>query len=1210
MKKDTSKDPRPLLQYDVNRLLEAAGWHIQRRKRPSRAYMESVYITPKGRLIREFPKAWRLCGELLFANWCSLLQRGDAKEWTDINQFWSDLSGALVSFEKEMNQPEPATELAYWWWLLDPFVIVVFIERKILALRKGEIVKATQSLDIFTNHKALTLTNANSIKNQLEKEDVSIPLCERTLARGSGSAISVGNDNACRQQSRNESTSNYCRETNNEGERSSCLANAGIRVGNGCSNISGNVIASLDLTSLPACVSDSTYIQSTRLDVPIASRICNNVLGGSQVVSPNADSANFPSGNNQSSVLDVETEVMEDELLGGMAHDKLRSNLQGSLDYQQKCASDVILKRKTRRKCKKISEMEPSTLYQRDLLGSTSSNNMGLQCIDVNGTRSKLKEVEGDLAGNKRSKGSCTKYSSLNSSQHQVGEKFPKSMKNCRDYDDFKTGKKKPSRCEIKDDDLLVSAIIKNKDFSASPGRCSSRKKGRKSRANRKLKSQKSHCKLLLRSLGSGGKHFKDGKWSSLGVKTVLSWLLDAGVIFLDDVIQYRNTKDGSVIKDGLVTRDGIFCKCCSEVLTVSEFKIHGGFRLNRPCLNLFLESGKAFTLCQLQAWSAEYKTRKRLTQVVRADENDENDDSCGLCGEGGELICCDNCPSTFHQACLSLQELPEGSWYCPNCTCWICGDFVTDKEASSTSDGFKCSQCEHKYHEACLKEKCIYVGAILDSWFCDRNCQEVYLGLQSHVGYINHVVDGFSWTLLRCIRDDQKVHSAQRLALKAECNTRLAVALTIMEESFLSMVDPRTGIDMIPQVLYSWGSEFARLNFQGFYTAVLEKDDVLVSVASIRVHGTTVAEMPLIATCSQYRRQGMCRRLVMAIEEMLISFKVEKLVIAAIPDLVGTWTDGFGFIPVENAEKLSLNKINLMVFPGTVLLKKPLCGNKTAYRHPGTCDTSSLEMGGLRKERFCYEEELMAEFVQSDDISCGNKTRTEAEIEFVKGTNLQESDGGIKLFITADTGPVGTSEVGKNNSIEVGNQSRETIVGFVRQPVVKCSANKGSAEMEMKSSKLLESESCAETGIEPVKQLDEICHADIVADAVRFEVKNIQEFEASAEVELTDTVQPLGAESKIRQMIVKDLLESKAGNKVEIVESVKHNEPEDGVFGSNNMQVGEAKVSTLQEQFTQLSCEESASAIENSQPETVINVESLDVYDEIQLFPDELSQK
>lgn len=68
--------------------------------------------------------------------------------------------------------------------------------------------------------------------------------------------------------------------------------------------------------------------------------------------------------------------------------------------------------------------------------------------------------------------------------------------------------------------------------------------------------------------------------------------------------------------------------------------------------------------------------------------------------------------------------------------------------------------------------------------------------------------------------------------------------------------------------------------------------------------------------------------------------------------------------------------------------------------------NTGTLEMGGLRKERFSYEEELMAEFVQSDDISCGNKTRTEAGIEFVEGTNLQESDDGIKLWATSYNAP------------------------------------------------------------------------------------------------------------------------------------------------------------------------------------------------------------
>lgn len=82
----------------------------------------------------------------------------------------------------------------------------------------------------------------------------------------------------------------------------------------------------------------------------------------------------------------------------------------------------------------------------------------------------------------------------------------------------------------------------------------------------------------------------------------------------------------------------------------------------------------------------------------------------------------------------------------------------------------------------------------------------QVFVGLQSRVGFTNHIADGYSWTLLRCIQDDPKLHSAQRFALKAECNSKLAVALTIMEECFLSMVDPRTGIDMIPHVLYNWG--------------------------------------------------------------------------------------------------------------------------------------------------------------------------------------------------------------------------------------------------------------------------------------------------------------------------------------------------------------------------------------------------------------------
>lgn len=57
----------------------------------------------------------------------------------------------------------------------------------------------------------------------------------------------------------------------------------------------------------------------------------------------------------------------------------------------------------------------------------------------------------------------------------------------------------------------------------------------------------------------------------------------------------------------------------------------------------------------------------------------------------------------------------------------------------------------------------------------------------------------------------------------------------------------------------------------------------------------------------------------------MLKSYKVERLVVSAIPSSVDTWTSGFGFKPVEDEEKESLRNINFMTFPGTVLLGKLL---------------------------------------------------------------------------------------------------------------------------------------------------------------------------------------------------------------------------------------------------------------------------------------------
>lgn len=43
------------------------------------------------------------------------------------------------------------------------------------------------------------------------------------------------------------------------------------------------------------------------------------------------------------------------------------------------------------------------------------------------------------------------------------------------------------------------------------------------------------------------------------------------------------------------------------------------------------------------------------------------------------------------------MQELPEDRWYCPNCTCDVCGVVVNIMEAPSAMATLECSQCQHR---------------------------------------------------------------------------------------------------------------------------------------------------------------------------------------------------------------------------------------------------------------------------------------------------------------------------------------------------------------------------------------------------------------------------------------------------------------------------------------------------------------------------------
>ncbi|VVC89740.1 unnamed protein product [Leptidea sinapis] len=53
-------------------------------------------------------------------------------------------------------------------------------------------------------------------------------------------------------------------------------------------------------------------------------------------------------------------------------------------------------------------------------------------------------------------------------------------------------------------------------------------------------------------------------------------------------------------------------------------------------------------------------------------EDDDEHQEFCRVCKDGGELLCCDSCPSAYHRFCLNppLDEIPDGEWICPRCSC------------------------------------------------------------------------------------------------------------------------------------------------------------------------------------------------------------------------------------------------------------------------------------------------------------------------------------------------------------------------------------------------------------------------------------------------------------------------------------------------------------------------------------------------------------
>jgi hypothetical protein len=72
----------------------------------------------------------------------------------------------------------------------------------------------------------------------------------------------------------------------------------------------------------------------------------------------------------------------------------------------------------------------------------------------------------------------------------------------------------------------------------------------------------------------------------------------------------------------------------------------------------------------------------------------------------------------------------------------------------------------------------------------------------------------------------------------------------------------------------------------------------------------------------------------------MLQMVGVQKLVLPAVPEMQDYWTGPFGFQPMEDSLKRTLLELNLLVFPGTSILQKPLAILPAALpgKYPNIC--------------------------------------------------------------------------------------------------------------------------------------------------------------------------------------------------------------------------------------------------------------------------------
>eukprot|EP00878_Enallax_costatus_P036985 GHUV01041667.1.p2 GENE.GHUV01041667.1~~GHUV01041667.1.p2 ORF type:complete len:125 (-),score=48.42 GHUV01041667.1:436-810(-) len=107
---------------------------------------------------------------------------------------------------------------------------------------------------------------------------------------------------------------------------------------------------------------------------------------------------------------------------------------------------------------------------------------------------------------------------------------------------------------------------------------------------------------------------------------------------------------------------------------------------------------------------------------------------------------------------------------------------------------------------------------------------------------------------------------------LQVEMSMR--ASMSILQGSFDPIMDANNNMDLLPLIIQA--KAYREWDFSNMLTVLLRFNGRAVAAAVVRVFGSQLAELPLVATRPDARRLGHARVLVRAVEATLIELGVQ----------------------------------------------------------------------------------------------------------------------------------------------------------------------------------------------------------------------------------------------------------------------------------------------------------------------------------------------